>query len=56
MGTVTLALILRPLIALILLAVVIRPICWVVWKVLPAGRLKRVLFSPVTWPRRAGRR
>jgi hypothetical protein len=56
MGTLTLALIVRPLVALLLLALVIRPVCWVVWKLLPAGRLKRVLFTPIEWPRRAGRR
>lgn len=56
MGTLTLALILRPVIALLLLAIVVRPICWVVWKLVPNGRIKRVLFSPIAWPRRASRR
>jgi hypothetical protein len=56
MGTLTLALILRPVIALVLLALIVRPICYVVWKLIPDGKIKRILFSPIAWPRQASRR
>jgi hypothetical protein len=56
MGTLTLALVLRPLIALVLLVLIVRPICWAIWRLLPDGKVRRVLFRPIAWPRRAARR
>jgi hypothetical protein len=44
MDTVAIALVLRSILALLLLALIVRPICWVIWKLLPEGRVKRFLF------------
>jgi hypothetical protein len=56
MGTLAIALLIRPLIALLMLALIVRPVCWVAKKLIPEGRIKEILFRPIEWPHQAGRR
>ena len=39
-----LALLLKPLFLIILFGCIVLPIEWVIWKLLPEGKLKRLLF------------
>jgi hypothetical protein len=56
MGTLAIALLIRPLIALVMLALIVRPVCWAAKKLIPEGRIKEILFRPIGWPRRVNRR
>lgn len=44
MSNLGIALLLKPLIFLLIFALIIIPLKWIVWKLLPEGRLKRLLF------------
>lgn len=39
-----LGLLLKPLIALAIMVLIVLPIKWLFWKLIPEGKLKRVLF------------
>jgi len=43
--TVALAIVLRPFAYAVLFGLVIAPVMWMLWKVIPEGRLKTMLFK-----------
>ena len=44
MQTWQIAVVLKPLIAIAIMCLIVVPIKWIFWKLIPEGKLKRILF------------